>query len=173
MALSDGRGHTVVGGRTGLTLKEGDRHSSTGTSDWTPTRQAARSRWWAQRARRLHAQVTTHSVPEGSRPSDHVSAEASFSLDPCEDLGPGGSPLVRVWMGSVQTPRMPLPLALPFFRGGVTQRTQNKRFRRPSPERAVQTRSPSCSPPRCRPRAQIEPRVHRTLLPSVPAQIPG
>jgi len=46
--------------------------------------------------------------------------EASFYLLPCEDLGPGGSAPDRVWMRFFQTPKIPLPLALSFFRGGVT-----------------------------------------------------
>ena len=48
MAFSDGRGHTVVCRRTVLTLEEGERHSWTGISDWTPMRQAARWPWWAR-----------------------------------------------------------------------------------------------------------------------------
>jgi serine/threonine protein kinase len=48
MAFSDGRGHTVVCGRTVLTLREGERHSWTGISDWTPMRQAAPWPRWAR-----------------------------------------------------------------------------------------------------------------------------
>jgi hypothetical protein len=47
-------------------------------------------------------------------------AEALFYLLPSEDHGPGGSAPRRVWIRSVQTPGIPLPLALFFFRGGVT-----------------------------------------------------
>jgi hypothetical protein len=54
-------------------------------------------------------------------PTAHEEAvEVSFYQQPTEDHGPGGSAPHRVWLGSVQTPGIPLPLALPFFRGGVT-----------------------------------------------------
>jgi len=47
-------------------------------------------------------------------------AEALFCLLPTEALGPVGSALVHVWRKSIQTPGIPLPLSLNFFRGGVT-----------------------------------------------------
>jgi len=57
-------------------------------------------------------------------PTAHEEAvEALFSLLPCEALGPGSSALPHVWMGSLQTPGIPLPLALSLFRGGVTIET--------------------------------------------------
>ena len=53
-------------------------------------------------------------------------AEVFFYLLPCEVHGPGGSAPYRVWMGFVQTPGIPLPLALSFFRGGVTAKGRPK-----------------------------------------------
>ena len=59
-------------------------------------------------------------------------AEAFFYLLPCEVHGPGGSAPDRVCMGFVQTPGIPLPLALLFFRGGVTTQTEPRRRKDPS-----------------------------------------
>ena len=84
--------------------------------------------------------VTPGAHPTGRRPSGWATsfehwilcpqaheeaAEALFYLLPSEDHGPGGSAPRRVWIRSVQTPGIPLPLALFFFRGGVTRNAEH------------------------------------------------
>ena len=58
--------------------------------------------------------------PGLSAQAHEEAAEAFIYLLPCEVFGPGGSAPDRVRMGFVQTPGISLPLALLFFRGGVT-----------------------------------------------------
>jgi hypothetical protein len=82
MTFSEGRGHTVVGGHTVLTLQEGARHSWTGVSDWTLMRQAARWPWWVRAGEpgpdgtrpggwRGAARAWTRSAQDGATPQHH------------------------------------------------------------------------------------------------------
>lgn len=57
MVFSDGRGLTVVSGRTVLALKEGKHHSGTGISDWDTHASCCTVATVGPSGRRLHPQV--------------------------------------------------------------------------------------------------------------------